>query len=97
MHQPQTNAQSAQEEDEKTRQKRKQIELYLRQSVKQPQAFIVFDDMAQQQLVKSKYLADGIKRCRHQKTCYVISSQYQYDIPPSIRSNIDYLYIFSGF
>lgn len=59
-----------------------------------PWAVMILDDCTDDPKVFRKPLQQGIyKRGRHWKMLYILSLQYSMDVPPSIRTNIDGVFI----
>ena len=69
---------------------------YNKSKYRYPLYILIFDDMPKDQLRNNKTLETIIKRNRHFKIFNLISSQNIYDLSPTVRSNLDYLILFSG-
>ena len=72
---------------------KKEIEMYKRSSI-DPRAFVILDDC----LYDNTWSRDKLMRLlfmngRHWKVMLVITMQYPLGIPPTLRTNIDYLFI----
>lgn len=60
-----------------------------------PWAVMILDDCADETtILNSKLFKTIFKNGRHFKAWFILSVQYAYDLKPSIRSNIDYTFIF---
>lgn len=60
-----------------------------------PWALLILDDcMADTKIMKSKAVADLIKNSRHWDLTTFIVNQYVFDMDPSLRSNVDGIFIF---
>lgn len=72
---------------------KKEIEMYKRSSI-DPRAFVILDDC----LYDGSWARDKLMRLlfmngRHWKVMLVITMQYPLGIPPTLRTNIDYVFI----
>jgi len=67
-------------------------EEYENSKVHAPLYIYIFDDISN--ILRKKTLEQYIKRHRHLKTIFIISSQYYYDISPAIRANINLIFLF---
>ena len=65
-----------------------------KQHLQNPWACLILDDCTEDPAVFRKPLQNGIyKNSRHWKMLYIVSLQYALDVRPSIRSNIDGVFI----
>lgn len=65
-----------------------------KQHIDNPWAFLVIDDCTDDASIFRKPLQNGLyKRSRHWKMIYILSLQYCLDVKPTIRTNIDGVFI----
>ncbi|CCV02472.1 ATPase 3 [Armadillidium vulgare iridescent virus] len=69
---------------------------YAREHIQEnPWAFLLLDDCTEdKKIFSSKYQQALFKNGRHWKMFYILSLQHSTDIPPSIRTNVDGVFIF---
>ena len=71
----------------------KQIQLYKRSSI-DPRAFVILDDcLYDNSWAKDKLMRLLFMNGRHWKIMLIITMQYPLGIPPTLRTNIDYVFI----
>ena len=59
-----------------------------------PEKIIIFDDLSEQ--IKDVFLSALLKKNRHFKSMVIVSSQFPNDLPPSSRSQFDYVFTWAG-
>jgi len=59
-----------------------------------PEKIIIFDDLSEQ--IKDVFLSALLKKNRHFKSMVIVSSQFPNDLPPSSRSQFDYVFSWAG-
>ena len=59
-----------------------------------PDKIIIFDDLSEQ--IKDPYISALLKKNRHFKSMVIVSTQFPNDLPPSSRSQFDYVFCWGG-
>ena len=72
---------------------KKEMETYKRSTI-DPRAFVILDDcLYDNTWARDKMIRLLFMNCRHWKVMLVITMQYPLGIPPTLRTNIDYVFI----
>jgi hypothetical protein len=77
------------DEDDPVKEPKERKEKY-----KSPEWIFVFDDLSDE--LKTPTLMSYLKKNRHYKSKFIISSQYYKDIAPAARKQVDYYLVFKG-
>lgn len=65
-----------------------------RKGIMYPDKIIIFDDLSEQ--IKDTYISALLKKNRHFKSMVIVSTQFPNDLPPSSRSQFDYVFCWGG-